>query len=357
MTLESTFDRNANALNALRLFLSFSVIGWHSFALTGRDVQFAPLRQLMGEVGVDGFFAISGFLIVGSWIRNPSWWRFTAARVLRIFPGFWVCLAVTAFVFAPLGTLLVSRGTFTPLFSYDNVTYLFSNALLKIQQPAIGETPIEVPFDGAWNGSLWTLRWEFYCYIAVLICGVLGLLKTRFAIPALFVLSLAVLLLTTLGPIEDRSATSFGRFGIMFAAGAMIYQYADRLPLNWKLVGIGALAVFGSLFLSDYRIVAALPLAYVLIGTGALLKSSRLSFTNDYSYGFYVYAFPAQQVLAGLGVGMAGVAPFALASLALTAPFAIASWFLVEKTALRLRPKRKKQLSSNPNPVISHLPS
>src|SRR4051812_20031789 len=46
------FDPRANGLNLFRLLLAVSVIVWHSFPLTGRSVGWAPLEQLMGEIGV-----------------------------------------------------------------------------------------------------------------------------------------------------------------------------------------------------------------------------------------------------------------------------------------------------------------
>jgi hypothetical protein len=54
----------------------------------------------IGRFAVGGFFAISGFLVTGSRLRLPAGafgWR----RFLRVFPGLWVCLLVTAFVLAP----------------------------------------------------------------------------------------------------------------------------------------------------------------------------------------------------------------------------------------------------------------
>src|ERR1700691_610841 len=71
MTLGQVFDPRKNAMNSWYEALAMSVIVFHSFPLTGRDVPFAPARQLLREIGVDGFFAISGFLITASWLGNP----------------------------------------------------------------------------------------------------------------------------------------------------------------------------------------------------------------------------------------------------------------------------------------------
>lgn len=65
MKLAQAFDPRNNALNAFRLALAAEVILWHSFPVTGRMPPEAIL-QVLFSVGVDGFFAISGFLITRS---------------------------------------------------------------------------------------------------------------------------------------------------------------------------------------------------------------------------------------------------------------------------------------------------
>ncbi|WP_431277444.1 acyltransferase family protein [Leifsonia poae] len=167
MTLENAFNPKLNALNAVRLLLAVSVIVWHSLPLTGTPHPAPAITQLLGEGGVDGFFAISGFLIVSSWMRRPRWWPYLQARFLRILPAFWVCLIVTAVVIAPIGILL-SRQAFPHTYVTDAATYVVKNAGLRITEFGIAGTPTNVPYPGVWNGSLWTLWWEFLCYLAVL---------------------------------------------------------------------------------------------------------------------------------------------------------------------------------------------
>src|ERR1700727_2406992 len=106
MKLGQVFDARHNALNAWRLALAAEVILWHSFPLTGRFVSSAPVRQLLFSLGGDGFFAVSGFLVPSIWLRPPRIRDYSAARALRIFPGFYVCLIVTAFVLAPLSVAI-----------------------------------------------------------------------------------------------------------------------------------------------------------------------------------------------------------------------------------------------------------
>lgn len=164
---------------------------------------------------------------------------------------------------------------------------------------------------GVWNGSLWTLWWEFLCYLVVLALGLTRVLRFRVTVPLAFVVCLVVMVLSDLGVVHNFYLVNGARFGIMFAAGALIQQFQRLLPARWWLVGVAALVIAGSDFLPDYRMIAALPLAYVLITVGALVKVRRLRLENDVSYGMYIYAFPVQQVLACAGLSALGVPLFA----------------------------------------------
>jgi peptidoglycan/LPS O-acetylase OafA/YrhL len=335
------FDPRHNALNALRLALALSVIVWHSFPLTGADIGLAPVRQIVSRASVDGFFAISGYLIVSSWIRDPRWLAFLRARALRILPAFWTCLIVTAAVFAPL-SVMIRGAALPPGFVADSVSYVVRNAALYMVQYDIAGTPSAVPYPNAWNGALWTLFWEASCYVGVLVVGVLGLMRRRAIFPSLFVVATLGVIVTSYGPVENFYVVTGSRFGIMFLAGALIHRHRDRIPVSPVLLIAASAVTIGAAWLPDYRVIAALPLAYVVICLGALGKSPRLRVRNDLSYGAYIYGFPIQQLLATAGAAAWGVPAFAAVSVAATLPLAAASWFLVERPALRLKGARTR---------------
>lgn len=337
------FDPRANGLNFIRLALALGVIFWHSVPLTGHSVEFHPVRQLVSEVWVDGFFAISGFLIVSSWMRDPHVGRYLRARMLRILPAFWVCLIVTAFVIVPVATGVIGA---------DNIAYVVRNSALWMFQFDIEGTPANVPYAGVWNGSIWTLAWEFACYLLVLLLGASGALRIRATLWSAFALCVVGSAVVGLGISNNWFLATGSRFGIMFLAGALVWQYRDRIPVTALTISVSAAATIVSLFLSDYRLVAALPLAFLLLTAGAVLKSPRLRLRNDISYGVYIYAFPIQQVLALAGAWQLGVLPFALLAVVATIPMATLSWFAVERPALRLKnmSARKSLLASRSKP-------
>ena len=348
--LGQEFDPRRNALNAFRLALAMGVILWHSFPLTGRDVPFAPARQLLGEVWVDGFFAISGFLITSSWLRKPRVRDYLVARGLRILPGFYICLVVTAFVIAPIGVAIQGGPAAKLLLSRAPIEYILGNSAVWLFQNGIGGTPRGIPWPGVWNGSLWTLGWELLCYIAVAVLGVVGLLSRRWLIPAALALALSWSALLPPWPVFEAPslAQNGARFAVMFLAGALLHQFRNVIPARWSLVAVGVIIVLAASLLPDYRLIAAVPLAYAIIVSGALIHNKRLRLRTDLSYGVYVYAFPIQQLLVICGLGsMNPIAFWVLAAIA-TVPIAALSWFLVEKPAMSMKSRLIRRTSAPP---------
>ncbi|RIJ78433.1 acyltransferase [Nakamurella silvestris] len=346
-SLALVFDPRLNALNALRLALAVGVIFFHSFPLTGTPLRWWPAAQFLGNAFVDGFFALSGFLILSSWVRNPQWWAFLRARLLRILPAFYVCLAFTAFVAAPLAVVIRGEGM-PPGFPESIESFVKNNALLEMRQFDIAGTPADVPFAQAWNGSLWTLYWEFKCYLAVLVLGVLGCLKWRLTVPMIFLLTLAGSITARIAHIDSILVNNTLRFALMFSAGAVVYVFRHRIPANWGLVAVAAVVIGWSTTAGDYRFYAALPLAYLLIVAGSLIKVPRLRLKNDLSYGMYIYAFPMQQLLATVGLASWGAVGFGIVSTLATVPLAAASWFLIERRALRYKTTRTAPTPNDP---------
>lgn len=345
MTISRVFDPKLNALNAVRLAMAIGVILWHSFPLVGQDVEFHPLRQFMAEVWVDGFFAISGYLITSSWIRRPDLRAYVSARAFRILPAFWVCLIVTAFVAAPVGVRLQMGDARALMLTSAPYEYIASNAFVWMFQFDIGGTPNDVPYPHVWNGSLWTLGYEVLCYIAILLLGVCGLLLKRFTIPAAFVGAWLVLVASEFVELPSIVAAG-GRFSLMFLAGALIHQYRDSVCATWSLVGVGTVLTIASMWLPDYRMLGAVPWAYVVIVAGILLKHRRLVLRQDLSYGTYIYAFPIQQLLVIGGAATLNPLLFAALATVATIPAAAASWFLVEKPAMALKARSRSRSRS-----------
>jgi peptidoglycan/LPS O-acetylase OafA/YrhL len=365
ISLAQAFDPRRNALNAWRLAMATGVIVWHSWPLTGRSLVFEPAHQLLRDVWVDGFFAMSGFLITWSWFRHPRIRDYFVARGLRILPGFWVCLIFTAFVIAPIAVAIQGGSAGKLLWSIAPIKYVVADSALVIQQSDIAGTPQGVPWPGVWNGSLWTLFWEALCYIAIAVLGITGLLRRRWLIPALLALALiwsarlpALNVLAeqppdTGRPVDAATVALFmeqaaSRFAVMFLAGALLYQFRNVIPARFSLVAMSVIIVLVASLLPNYRLVAAIPLAYALIVSGALIRNKWLNLRTDLSYGVYIYAWPVQQLLVICGLAFLNPFVFALVATITTLPLAALSWFVVEKRSLALKSRLLRRNSVAP---------
>ncbi len=219
---------------------------------------------------------------------------------------------------------------------------MWRNALLVIGQWDVGGGPSAVPYPGAWNGSLWSLSYEFGAYLCAATLFSLPIARRHPAITS--VLALAVLTLgQIMAPLLGVTTTSYLHIlwlGTFFSAGALLWAVASKIRLS-PTAGALAAAVLGiSIGFGAVKTLGAIPLAFLLLALGAWLPV-RLGSKNDISYGVYIYAFPLQQVLAVTGIHtLAGFAGFAVLSLALTVPLAWLSWRFVEHPSIALTPIR-----------------
>jgi peptidoglycan/LPS O-acetylase OafA/YrhL len=347
-TLASEFDVKRNGLNAIRLVLACLVIVSHSWPLGGfgNDPGFGD--QDLGDWAVAGFFAISGYLILGSRLHSRSLIDYMWRRFLRIYPGFLVCLVAVAFVFAPI-SVAFAGGSYEPM---SAIGYVANNVALYVRQLGIDGTLAGVPFEGSWNGPLWTLFYEFVCYVGV---GVLvSLVPRRFvgrAVVAIFVLcTLATVVHLAFGVGGDGVVVRLARLGAFFAAGGILYAYSPRIRMHLAIAVAAAVLVIVAAGLGLFQALGGLPVAYLMMYLGSRLPMLNIKSEHDVSYGMYIYAFPIQQLIATV-VGDQGipVVLYIVLALLLTAPLAIASRLWVERPAETL----KSLTAGRPIPVAT----
>lgn len=110
-----------------------------------------------------GFFIISGFLVMFSFLRTPNTRIFFRKRIQRIMPAY----SLTILLCALIGLFLTSLSCREYLTSSSLYTYLICNLLtfnfLSPDLPGVFDTnPLQ-----AMNGSLWTIKVEFMLYIII----------------------------------------------------------------------------------------------------------------------------------------------------------------------------------------------
>lgn len=184
-------SHQSNSFDTLRLIGALLVLTGHSFHLMA-----IPAPRIFGiaihTLGLDIFFAISGFLVTHSYLQDTRTGAYLAKRSLRIFPGLIASLAVLALAVGPFVTTL-------PLLDYFRdrhvALFILQNAALHYDDwlPGWYEFP---PFNGGANGSLWTLPIEFGLYLLVpLVCRILPA-NRRGAASIVLLLSIAAMWLS-----------------------------------------------------------------------------------------------------------------------------------------------------------------
>lgn len=336
--------RHDNGFDALRLFAALLVIFGHAFRLTGEPTTTFAYSNL-ATIGVKIFFVISGYLVAASWLRDPNPGRFLQRRFLRIMPGLAAVVVVTTFVFGPLFTNL-------PLHAYvaDPRTWLYlSNIAFYPADMLPGVFTANIAPDEV-NGSLWSLPPEISMYLLLPVAAGISFALTGayrlFAIAAL-VFALIAALVVLPAP-EWRQWLFYGtRVWAWFSVAAFFFVGACYTLCRWdRFLHRGvALALLLALIalpvpplFAEVLLIAALPYIVLSFGTAPAPFGGALTRHGDYSYGLYLYAFPAQQALvSALGTPGGALGNFAMATIVAGA-FAVLSWHYVERPALRLKP-------------------
>ena len=334
-TLATAFDPRHNSLNALRLALATLVIVSHAWPIGGfgNDPHIGDLS--FGGWAVAGFFAISGFLITSSRLRS-SFSAYLWRRMLRIFPGLWVCLLVTVLLFVPLAALVEDGAD--GLGAGSLLSYLAANGILESSHQGIGNTLDGSPYPSAWNGSLWTLWFEFGCYLVLGGLMIFSRLRRPGVLVGLFagcvVLNVAQAEFGLNLPFRIEWAVDLGSY---FFAGAVLCVYANRIAASWSLA-LASAAVLGVAAMTEHvQAVGALPFAYLLIWLGTASHSRRSDGGTTFRMVCISTRFPSSscssspvRLLSEPGHSRPSVSRARCRSAAL-------SWLLVEEPAMRLK--------------------
>ena len=356
-SISEALNGHRNAFGLLRLVFAALVLVNHAFPLGGFGED--PLWALtkgqasFGSIAVLGFFVISGYLIAKSGM-SADVVQFLWRRVLRIFPGYWLVLLVGAFVVGPAIWTIGGRAfvDYFHLGSTGPVAYLTQNWTLQIGTYGIYDifattTPYgRLVHASEFNGSLWTLAYEFGCYLMIAVFVAFAVLKkARFLIPLAaagmaVVQVLAWVDLPALKTLSPRLADpQLIALTFAFLVGSTFAVYSRRVIVDDLLGVFSLLVVVITMRVGGFGIVGVAAGAYAILWLASRLPEllKRVGQKNDYSYGVYVYGFLVQQTLAFFGVYRLGFVPYLLSAAVITAGLAWISWHLVEKRAMSLK--------------------
>jgi len=324
---------------ALRLLMSCLVIIGHTPELIDGNRHREIFTQLfgtmsLGELAVDGFFLISGYMLSLSVERSGNLANYFIKRVARIYPAFIVSFVLCLLIVSPLAAGIIDTHQWM-----RNIL-----RLILLQPPNADNAFAGAPYPTL-NGAMWTISYEFMCYVLLAVAFVLGLLRRRGVLVAGVI---GLLLLLVLQPHLDLASRgiTFGhgtqntlRFVAAFCTGV---GYRKLLTSRWLNGWIALLGLIVLGFTLSNRFLAEPSLiligGYVLIYVGELNLGQMLSRVGqeiDLSYGIYLYAWPIQN-LAIWKFGLRDIVQIDVLTIAITSVLALLSWTFIERPAMRV---------------------
>jgi len=266
------------SIDLLRFFAASSVLVFHSFPngyLGGLTrFSFVSYFALRGNIGVDVFFLISGFVILQS-ARDKSALQFIYSRIIRIYPTL-LLVASSIFIYF----------TITKYSVISVVDYLHAITLTFNMHP-----------NNSFLPQLWTLVYEFKFYLAItlilflrksLIQNVISYLLLVF----IYVITLVVMVL--LGPsrqhIEYKLSRledfHLGHFGLLFAIGTLLGVLQKRIkPVEQLILAVTFVVIIVFLFL--LKIYASSDWLILILSMAVLAFSKSIHLGNKISnYAF-----------------------------------------------------------------------
>jgi peptidoglycan/LPS O-acetylase OafA/YrhL len=333
----------ANNFDALRLLFAFAVVLFHIAVLTAIPAL-APARPALAqaaELGVQGFFVISGYLVYGSYERTRSVRRYFEKRARRLYPAYAaivLLMALTALIYftrSPEALAHVGR--------YLAANLAFANFLEPTLPSMFPGHPSE-----AVNGALWTIKIEVGFYLAVPILAFLlnrlpklPLVLAVYAGAIAWQAGFAMLDARTGWPYAADLARQLpGQMGF-FIAGVALWIWRDKARHLAGVVGAAAAVLFAASLATPFVPAPFAPMLETMLrpaGWAGLVFWAAYGIPRlydakahgDYSYGLYLVHFPIIQLVVMAGIAAAAPGKAIALILALCALAAWSMWRFVE---------------------------
>ncbi len=352
-TAQRTRQRN-HLFDFLRIVFALGVILAHSYEIhdgnRDREIfnRITHTGLTLGEVGVDGFFLLSGYLIVMSWLSRPKLAVYLQKRALRIIPGYLVGAVLTTIVVG-----LAAPGTPHWFGTFPVGHFLASVLTLNFPQA----NPVYPGTDyGLINGALWTIAYEFRCYLIVAGFGLCGLFKRQWVWPAITALLLTGFFFAshlqslgwTHGTFIIGKLPADVRLTSIFFLGGCFYLFRDRILLVGSIASMAGVAIVLAAVWSKphFEVLFAICFSYILFYWGDRYGHTMpwMHRVPDISYGIYLYGWPAVCLL----IWFYNPAPFVIFLLASTVSLllGLGSWHLIESPTLKLKWRPTAAISS-----------
>ena len=329
-----------NNFNLLRLAFALMVALFHLARLPGLPAFQAASGWLANaaEIGVQGFFILSGYLVYASLERTTSLRLYAEKRVRRLYPAY-----ATVIVLCTVAALLFSPAArAAPI---EVARYLGWNlAFLNFGAPSLPGVFDKNPVTEI-NGALWTLKIEVMFYLLLpLLAWVLRAAGRRrwLLIGLIYVAAEAwrigfrILGQGAGGEVFDQLYPQLPGQMSFFITGIGL-RILDREGFKPTLIGagVGLAMIVATLLYHEVEFLRAAGIglfsAWIALGIPRLFDASKF---GDLSYGIYIVHFPVIQTVVALGLFTIPFVGLGVAA-AVTLTGAILLWHFVEKPFLR----------------------
>lgn len=344
MSTSNVHIRKANNFDIIRILFAWLVIVSHSYILLGSK-GCDPLCELtnhyinLSYFGVKGFITISGFLIFKSLERSPNILDYLWKRILRIYPGLILVLLLS------VGMAYLIYQPHQPFFKFpkEATNYILNNLTLYHNQWRIHGV-FDNNSNTAINGSLWTMGFEFFFYLVLLL--LFPFRKFKWVITSLLIITILGLLYGNLFHLESLKHLNFKlRVDFIVELGFFFMIGSFWSVIEWNCIPYRTLLAILAILISLTIIYLKLnpiwlgfswPYLVLYIGQGSSKFADWIHQTiEDPSYGIYLYAFPVQQLI--IYYLQPPVMVLLWTSTIISFALGIASWKLIEKKMLRFK--------------------
>jgi peptidoglycan/LPS O-acetylase OafA/YrhL len=329
-------NKHSNNFGWLRLVAAFCVLVSHSYGILNIGLRQPQLKigttnYILSDLGLYIFFTISGYLVTKSFLDAQSVWQYAWKRFLRIVPALAVvnvaCVIMGAFITSlPVGSYFTNP--LTALYFFKNSTLVVNQFVLPGVFTSLHEPSV--------NASIWTILVEVKFYVLLAIAGMVTLLNRKLVMLLLFAATLIgghYILKTGNAIWSGIDVAMYLNFGVYFFLGCLFWLLRHTVLLKWYWLLIALLFLLISINTPLQFFATALLGSYTFLFIGQQKEWFHLS-GNDFSYGFYLYAFPVQQLVLLYGGYSMSVWLHIGISSSITFILAVASWKFVEQPAL-----------------------
>lgn len=332
--------RRKNNFDLLRLIFASIVVLFHCSDLSF-DPAYAWIPKLISAtLAVQGFFTMSGFLIIRSYDRDSQLWSYLEKRARRIFPAYWAALVFTLLIGAvfsilPLRSFVGSSSTWK---------YICSNLLLvNFLNPTLPGLFTSNPVMQSVNGALWTIKVEvaFYLIVPLIVVGCRKWGRWQ-VLCGIFLLSVFYRNVCDHFHRPKLEIQLPGQL-CFFIVGALVYYYYEYFDRHRRWMWFSAIICYVASIVVGGSVLRALGVALGVMCIALLFPSiGQPAKHGDFSYGIYVFHFPIIQLFISLGLVHFHPQIALGVILVCVGAIAFASWKFVEEPCLKRQVRRLK---------------